>query len=96
MERSKTIILPVLNLDKFSIMEQINKIVEEAREIESACTTTEIMEEAFDTLQAVLGLLNHLNHTEILNINADHAKKLDGRKWGTKGTIIITILEDGD
>lgn len=72
--------------------EQRDKILEEAIELSKATTTTEIINEAFDVLQATLTYLDRYFDPELEYDARVLRQKLEHRGWKTHGLWVIERL----
>lgn len=86
--------LPILNLNKYTIMDQIDKIKEELNEFEHDVRTNmendwNVYAEYFDLLQSVLGIMQKLDEEKTKKYCYKHFKKLFKRNWEIEGVIKI-------
>lgn len=85
---------PVLNTDEVDIEKQILKIREESEELIAICrmyeagksVSNQVIEEAFDTIQTVVNIIDRFGLMMLFNEkNLDaHKKKLKNRDWDIK------------
>ena len=86
------IILPILNLDEYSLIKQYSKVVEEMDEVRQALQDVEdvdnVLYECFDLVQATLGLMLKVAEKEDIEVaGAKHFIKLKERGWVNNGQI---------
>lgn len=86
------IILPILNLDEYSMVQQYSKVVEEMNEVRQALQDVGNVDnglgECFDLVQATLGLMLKVADKKDIEIaGAKHFIKLKERGWVNNGQI---------
>lgn len=87
------IVFPVLKTET-SFHDQMMKIEEEFNELDNADTSTEVLEEAFDLIQATIGYISMIaSKEEIEEAAALHFEKLKSRGWEFTGFIDVNIKE---
>ncbi len=70
-----------LHYEKYSPRQQLDKVIEEIRELEEAATLEDVAEEAFDVIQALTGYLITLG-VDLNVANRRHVEKLRRRERG--------------
>ena len=88
------IILPILNLDEYSRIQQYSKVVEEMNEVrlslQEADNIDSVLSECFDLIQATTGLMLKVADKEDIEVaGAKHFIKLKERGWVNNGQIEI-------
>ena len=88
------IILPILNLEEYSRVQQYAKAVEEMDEVRRALQDVEdvgnVLGECFDLIQSILGLMLKVAEKEDIEVaGAKHFIKLKERGWTNLGQIEV-------
>lgn len=93
------LVLPQLELGKYKLEEQLDKVKEELEEVYTAHSKEERVSELLDLLQATLGALDiaskELESKFALDkLNLNHVQKLIDRGWSFKALLNIERVEE--
>ena len=93
-EQFEQLVMPILDLGKYTTAEQTKKVIEEYLEWENEYEgTKQDLEESIDVIQAMWGYINNtFNNQEIEEGFARHYEKLSSREGTNRGHRIIGYM----